>query len=334
MSNGPDSRAIHSEAFGAIAIGRNEGVRLKACLASLSSAEVVVYVDSGSIDDSIPVALSRGAIVVSLDPNAPFTAARARNEGFKRLRKVRPDLEFVQFIDGDCQLELDWPTKAVGFLRESAQIAALAGRRYERNPSLSIYNWLCDREWDGPAGKVRSCGGDVMMRAAAFEQVNGFRDEMIAGEEPELCVRLRARGWLVWRLAEPMTSHDASMTRFAQWWRRTLRGGYAYAMGAHLHGGAPEFHKVWESRRAWFWGVLLPLACIASTLIFGPVGLLLALLYLMQLVKQILSLKGTFKERFLLATFQLLARFPEGLGQLAFWRDRLRSKRMQIIEYK
>ena len=37
------------------------------------------------------------------------------------------------------------------------------------------------------------------MRVEAFEAVGGYRAQLIAGEEPELCVRLREIGWKIWR---------------------------------------------------------------------------------------------------------------------------------------
>ena len=111
-----------------------------------------------------------------------------------------------------------------------------------------------------------------MMRVNAFEAVDGFRDDLIAGEEPELCVRLRAAGWRIFRLDHPMTLHDAAMTRFGQWWRRIQRSGYAFAQGVYLHGASPERYRVWEARRAWLWAVWLPLGCLLAGLVFGPWG--------------------------------------------------------------
>src|SRR6185437_7195484 len=95
--------------FGAVAIGRNEGERLRQCLKSLSAAAAVVYVDSGSTDGSAEWARSQGADVIDLDIGLPFTAARARNAGFGRLREIDSDLRYVQFLDGDCELIDGWP---------------------------------------------------------------------------------------------------------------------------------------------------------------------------------------------------------------------------------
>jgi glycosyltransferase involved in cell wall biosynthesis len=320
--------------FGVVAIGRNEGERLEECLASLSAAAVVVYVDSGSTDGSVERARAAGAEVVELDRGRPFTAARARNAGFRRLRAIAPRLAYVQFIDADCELDPTWPEGAVSFLAAHEDVAAVAGRRRERYPERSVYNWLCDREWDRPAGETRACGGDVMVCAAALHAVGGYRDDLVAGEEPELCVRLRAAGWRIWRLPAEMTLHDVAITRFSQWWRRAARSGYAYAQGAYLHGGSPERHWAWESRRAWIWGVVLPLLCITCGLLLGPWGWTAFLIYPLQVLRQSVRNRGSVGERLALASFQLLSRFPEEWGQIKFLHDRLIGRPGHLIEYK
>ena len=94
---------------GLVAIGRNEGQRLRQCLVSATDKVArVVYVDSGSTDGSLELARSLGADTVELDLSIPFTAARARNEGFARLLGLAPAVEFVQFVDGDCELVDRW----------------------------------------------------------------------------------------------------------------------------------------------------------------------------------------------------------------------------------
>jgi glycosyltransferase involved in cell wall biosynthesis len=320
--------------FGAIAIGRNEGERLQRCLGSLNRAASVVYVDSGSTDRSAEWARSRGAEVVDLDLSSPFTAARARNAGFERIREVSPDLAYLQFIDGDCELVQSWPEAAIAFLEGHPRAGAVCGRRRERFPERSVYNWLCDREWDTPCGEARAFGGDVMIRGEALAAVGGYREDFVAGEDPELGVRIRAAGWSVWRLDAEMTRHDAEMTRFSQWWRRTTRSGYAFALGAHLHGAPPERHWVWESRRAWLWGAILPLACLAVGLAFGPWGWLALLIFPAQMLRQIFRQAGAPADRATLGLFQVLARFPEAWGQMRFARDRLLGRQARLIEYK
>lgn len=320
--------------IGAVAIGRNEGGRLKRCLNSVSASAAIVYVDSGSTDGSEQWARDQGVDVIDLDVSIPFTAARARNAGFRRLRNLDPDLLYVQFIDGDCEMAEGWISNAMSILESNSKIAAVCGRLRERFPKQSVYNWLCDQEWDRPPGEVPAVGGIAMMRASAFEAVGGFRPDLIAGEEPELCVRLRAAGWRIWRLDVDMAVHDAAMTRFSQWWRRGTRTGYAIAQGAQMHGGPPEYHMVWESRRAWLWGICLPVACLAAGLTIGPWGWAAWLIYPLQMLRQAIRNRGPLKQRALLAVFQLLSRFPECWGQIKFLRDRLFKRQAHLIEYK
>lgn len=320
--------------YGVVVIGRNEGERLKQCLASVSESQITIYVDSGSTDGSIAWAQAHGAEVIQLDTSKGFTAARARNAGFARLRELAPQLEYVQFVDGDCELRTAWPRCATEFLGAQQQVAVVFGRRRERHPDRSVYNWLCDREWNAPVGEAKYCGGDAMMRIAALAAVGGYRDDLIAGEEPELCVRLRAVGWTIWRIDHEMTLHDAAITRFGHWWLRMVRSGHAFAQGSHLHGAPPERLWVWESRRAWIWGVLIPLACIAAVAWFGWPGTATLLIYPLQLWRRIARLPGSWRNRFQLAFFELVGRFPESLGQIKFVRNRLMRRRGGIIEYK
>lgn len=321
--------------IGVVVIGRNEGARLERCLDSLAgAADQVVYVDSGSTDGSVPMAQARGVEVLALDMTQPFTAARARNEGFARLHRLMPAVRYVQFVDGDCEVVTGWLPAARAFLEQHADVAVVCGRRRERFPKRSIYNQLCDLEWDTPVGQAKACGGDALMRADAFIQAAGYRADLIAGEEPELCVRLRAQGWKIWRLDAEMTLHDAAMTRFSQWWRRSLRGGYAFAEGAFLHGAAPERHWLRESRRAWVWGLGVPLATLLACALFGWGGLSLLLVYPLQVVRLMRRGRGSLQQNGLQAGFLVLGKFPEMCGQVKFLLKRFGVGKSVLIEYK
>jgi GT2 family glycosyltransferase len=320
---------------GVVIIGRNEGNRLVNCLKSLlNQVNQLVYVDSGSTDKSVDVALSVGAQVVSLDMSIPFTAARARNEGFAQLKVIYPHVEYVQFVDGDCEVTLTWLEQALTYLETHSDVAAVCGRRRERNPDQTIYNFLCDIEWNTPIGEAKACGGDAMMRVVAFENVQGFREDLIAGEEPELCVRLRQVGWKIWRLDEEMTLHDANITHFSQWWKRTLRAGHAFAEGAYIHGAPPEHHWVRETRRALFWGLIIPFFAILLSFVSLKLGLLALLVYPIQVVRLARQNAQLGSKAWITAFFLVLGKFPEMLGQVKFFQKRVNGHQGQLIEYK
>ena len=324
---------------GIVIIGRNEGERLRRCIESLRQDRSeppcpMVYVDSASSDGSVAMARARGVEVIELDLSRPFTAARARNAGFKRLLQMHPGLVFVFFVDGDCEVAAGWLDTARGFLSTHPQVGVVCGRRRERHPDRSVYNLLCDIEWDVPAGESKACGGDAVMRVRAFRQVDGFRPDLICGEEPELCVRLRQAGWRIRRLEAEMTLHDAALYRFGQWWQRMVRGGYAFAQGADLHGAPPERHWVRETRRVWAWGLVLPTLVVIASATLSAWALLLLAAYPLQVLRLTLLGRRSLRENAWRAAALVVGNFPEMIGQLRFTLDRQRRMKSTLIEYK
>jgi glycosyltransferase involved in cell wall biosynthesis len=329
--------AVKSNDLGIVVIGRNEGQRLIDCLSSLQQyVGRVVYVDSGSNDDSVANAEKANAIVVRLDPSIPFTAARARNEGFAKLTAMHPDCRYVQFIDGDCQLNSAWLGAALPFVASREDVAVVCGRRRERFPEKSIYNRLCDIEWDTPIGEASACGGDSLMRVNAFQAVGGFTGGLIAGEEPELCAQLRQRGWKIWRLAEEMTVHDAAMVRFDQWWRRAIRGGYGGAEVFWFPRSSSQLGpKIYrrETASAIFWCAAIPLAIVIATFV-RPYLIGLAVVYPLQICR-IAFRRGVWNsESWIYASFTVLGKFAALYGILKYWWRRSVRRGTELIEYK
>lgn len=325
---------------GAVAIGRNEGERLRRCLESLSGQGLaLVYVDSGSRDGSVDLARRLGVETVDLDMSRPFSAARARNEGFDRLLSVAPGVRYVQFVDGDCEVVGGWIDRARRELDDCPDVAAAAGRLRERHPEQSVYNRLADLEWDTPIGDAKACGGIAMMRVDALRRVGGFDPNLIAGEEPELCVRLRRDGWKIRRIDSEMALHDMAMTRFGQWWRRTVRTGHAYAEGKALHGRPPERHYVRETRSIIVWGLVAPLSALA--LAWPTRGASLALLvagyaYLFWRIYRYgrRSRGWNPSDALAYAWFVVLGKIPGALGVMRYWLGRLSGKRCRVIDFR
>jgi cellulose synthase/poly-beta-1,6-N-acetylglucosamine synthase-like glycosyltransferase len=322
--------------MGVVVIGRNEGERLRGCLESIQGlGQAIVYVDSGSDDGSVALGRALASAVVELDLRIPFTAGRARNQGYRKLLELLPGAEYVFFVDGDCEVVDGWLQKAVAFLRDRREMAVVWGLRRERHPDRSVYNLLCDIEWeDYPLGETKYCGGDALIRVDALRQVDGYRPELICGEEPEMCVRLRQHGWRIWHLNEPMTIHDAAMYRFGQWWRRSLRGGYGFAQAAALHGAPPERHGVLESRRAWIWGFGIPLLTLILGLFLSSRAFLLLLVYPVQIVRLAAHGERPVWKRMCRAVALVVGKFPEVMGQIKYLLDRGRRVQSGLIEYK
>lgn len=327
------------ERIGVVLIGRNEGERLVKALDSVAAeGRPVVYVDSGSTDGSREAALQRGSLVVDLDMSVPFSAARARNAGFERLMEEHPQIELVQFIDGDCEVLPGWIEAAAAKLDDDPSIVAVCGWRRERFTEGHFYNRICDVEWrSGPVGATPNFGGDVMIRAAALAEVGGYNPSVIAAEDDELGVRLRSAGGDLIRIDRDSTLHDADMHSAVQWWRRAKRCGHGYAQVASLHGAPPERKFVDNLRRSVLWGLLVPGGVVAMTLPTLGLSWLVLGRYPMVAVKvaRETQRKG-FSWRHSLAWGISCAAspFPEVFGVAKYYLDRLRDKDPEIIEYK
>jgi GT2 family glycosyltransferase len=322
-----------------VAIGRNEGERLKSCLRSvLNRARTVVYVDSGSVDGSPQYAASVNCRVVQLDPLRPFSAARARNEGFACVMDHAPDVPFIQFLDGDCDLVEGWLEQGASTLTHREDVGVVCGHVRELHPQATIYNRVCDLDWQQAPGEVRSSGGRFMVRADVFRAVGGFRPEVIAAEDDEFCVRVRHLGCKILQIDTEMARHDIAMTRFSEWWRRSKRTGHAFAQVAALHGASPERYFVRDCQRIWLWALVLPvLALCLAPFTQGFSMLILFCAYALQFARS--CYRGRTRgwrtgDALLYSFFTMLFKFPALLGLIEYyWRD-WRGHAFKIIEYK
>jgi GT2 family glycosyltransferase len=324
----------------AVVIGRNEGERLEPSLRSVQAAGLtLVYADSASRDGSPALARKLKAAVVELDPARPLSAARGRNEGMNEALKRWPETQFVLFLDGDCVLNQNFPAAAIATLQQHAECAIVTGHLSERHPDASIYNRLCAIEWRGPAGCIENMnglGGIMAARVSALREVGGFNEQAIAGEEPDLGVRLRLAGYSIIKIDHGMATHDAQMTRFSQWWTRAVRGGHALAHRYARHGRTRFKDGSREIRSAMFWGLSLPVLILLLLWPTRGLALLLAGAYPAQgwrMYRRYVRDGLSPADSSLVTRFTLLGKIAEVVGIFRYCLNRLRG-RYRIIEYK
>lgn len=331
--------------IGIIAIGRNEGERLGRCLRSVvGRGWAVAYVDSKSTDGSVDLAKSLGVEVLELDMSIPFSAARARNAGFEKLIENHPQTEFVQFVDGDCEVVDAWIERAKAELDRMPQAAVVCGRRRESQPRVSVYNRLADLEWDTPIGEAQSCGGDALMRVRAFRDAGGFDASVAAGEEPELCQRLRGAGWKIFRIDAEMTLHDSAILQLGQWWRRAIRSGYGAADVATRFGKQGLFAK--QVRGARQWAIGFPILVIAVSVLAGIAlgakwGLacfgFMTLLLPAQMLRIALRARrktDSLGDAMVFGALTMLSKWAFVLGEWRYRSDRRAGRNTRLIDYK
>ena len=323
-----------------VVIGRNEGERLARCLHSVAQAHwngnsyELIYVDSRSTDTSVAKARALGAQVLVLDDARPC-AAKARNLGWRAAQG-----QYVLFLDGDTELHAEFVQRALLMLSD-LRLCAAWGHRRESKPQQSFYTKVLDLDWIYTTGRTLYFGGDVLVRREALAQVDGFDPSLKAGEEPELCARLRALGWEIEHIDAPMTLHDLAVNSFRAYWLRAYRSGIAYAEVAQrmrLRGDVLWQH---ESRRDFYHGLLFTVSpvLLLSAWWFSPalaVTLLgLAFVYLCRT-----AIRCAWKapgQWWLCGQYAVHAHFqkiPALFGQLKWRQAASRHSEIALVDYK
>ena len=309
----------------AVIIGKDEGERLIKCLdAAMGHFDEIIYVDSGSKDHSVAEAKKRDVQVVELDMSRPFTAARARNAGMEALQKKAT---FIQFLDGDCILDKQWIKAAVALLDQRTDVAAVNGILAELKPDASIYNLICDIEWSNTPGEIEAIAGVSLFRADAITKVGGFDPDVHAGEEGELCLRLKELGWKFWNIDVPMAQHDAAIYKFGTWWKRCVRHGQAIYLEREMHKDNVHYRGPKTILRAIFWAAVLPLSIITIAIFSCTVAVLLLLVYPLQILRMALKTSLPFTTALKYSSLMMLSKFAELCGMMDF---ALKNRKMQL----
>ncbi len=212
-----------------VVIGYNEAATLGACLRSVREAASrlgapveIIYVDAGSHDGSIGIAQDAGMDRI-LGGERRRRAAENRNLGFVHARG-----HYIQFVDGDMLLAADWPAAAAAFLEAHPETAAVCGNLREKTQGL--LHQAMELDWLPRQGPIRHCGGAAMFRRDILERMGGFPEDVLYGEEPCLCWRIRNELHMnIYQIDRTMADHDLGFKGSGDYWRRNVRVGSTYA---------------------------------------------------------------------------------------------------------
>lgn len=169
----------------------NEAENIGKCLLSLNNQSLprsqfeVIVVDNGSDDDSVQISQALADRVLEY-PN--IRVGEVRNRGVLEAQGRN-----LVFLDADCTLDKDWLNRALRLLEQNDKTAFGGGCLLPSNASWIERCWLLE----GPDGNTlpkELIGCSIVLPRGMFEQVGGFSESMLSGEDSELSIRLKSQG--------------------------------------------------------------------------------------------------------------------------------------------
>ena len=222
----------------------NEQKRIVACVESALTAVwavggEVVLADACSSDHT-----------VALASNYPVRIVQLANPG-ERCCGAGPQLgfqysvgEFVYILDGDMEMLLDFLPAALAFMKAHPDVAGVGGRVVEMNTRSLEYLARVERATGHmEAGEVDRLDMGGLYRRAAVEQTGYLSDRNLHSyEEFNLAVRLRAKGWKLWRIDTDSVRHHGHDAPPYSLLMRRWRSRYICGLGEVVRAAWGEPH--------------------------------------------------------------------------------------------
>ena len=197
MTNATNFRQAFSDYHPFVSIiipALNSEKTLDACLNAIWSMDYpkdrleVILVDNGSTDGTVKIAKKHN-IRIFIKPKVNISVLR--NFGAKMARG-----EIYAFVDSDCLVQRDWLKSAIQILNNSSVGATGCGYEIPPNASWIEKSWFVLRE--ASRKKVNFIpAGNLIIRRKVFEQVGGFNENLVTGEDYNLCDKIKRAGYLV-----------------------------------------------------------------------------------------------------------------------------------------
>lgn len=209
---------------------------IEGLLAQTHPFDEVLVIDDGSHDDSAGIASRYPQVTLIKHPVNKGLAA-ARNTALRASRN-----ELVASVDADVVADPNWIATLLPHMADP-KVAGAGGFLVEGVQKTLADRWRCARmaqEW-GPR-YIRNprflYGCNNIFRKSTIFEAGGYNEALrICGEDPDLALRIRARGWdLVYDPAARATHmrHDNLKSIMDMYWRWWKFGNQAYPNGVTL----------------------------------------------------------------------------------------------------
>jgi len=215
-----------------VIIGLNISEKVVNCIKSVKESKYpnleIIYVDGGSSDGSVEKVKKLGYVKVIESNHENQTGGRQRNIGW---RSSKSDL--IQFLDGDVLMDPNWINHA--FKKINDRFIAVCGYRKERYPNKNWYNLINDIDWEKNIGETHHFGAEVLIKKSVLDDVGGYDDELISGQNGDISFRIKEKGYHILRIDKIMSYHNIKKNNFRKYFWRNFRHGYGHIQVAIRH---------------------------------------------------------------------------------------------------
>ncbi len=242
LSSGASSERHHRCRVSVVIKTLNEEKNIARAVASAVEAAdrvsgEVVVADSLSTDRTVEIAGRYPVRVVQLSRAEDRCCGVGPQLGYLHSRG-----EYVYIMDGDMRMHPDFLVQACEFLDQHTEYGGVGGQIQEQNTTSMEYVARVERAMGHmQPGEVDRLDMGGLYRREALEQVGYMSDRNLHSyEEFDLAVRLRARGWRLWRMDVPSCDHWGHDLSPYELLRRRWRSRYALGIGEVLRAGMAQ----------------------------------------------------------------------------------------------
>jgi glycosyltransferase involved in cell wall biosynthesis len=237
-----------------VIIAENEEEWIRECIESVFAAcrgvsdYEVILVDSASTDRTVEFASEYPITILRIPEEHAISCGAGRYVGDRVASG-----ELVCHVDGDMTLTETWLPRAIEYLDEHADAAAVEG--------------CLDRSTQTDVREVDKVGGVMLYDAHVLADVGGFDPYLLGYEDIDVGFQLKTAGYRLVRLPEVSAQHHDEGGTLVEPLRR-WRQGYAVAPGQAIRkrAGSPAVLRLLIARQRYKLGLLAwVLAGIAAT---------------------------------------------------------------------
>lgn len=219
--------------FSFVVVAKNEEQNIADCIESLiclSCDKEVFLIDNGSSDKTVDIA-KKFDINVFVDEIA--SVSKMRNIGASLSNN-----EIICFVDADVIISQDWLDKMVCHLKEEDVGCACAPERWcGDRPTWIEKTWLNAKGLaDISVREVEWCqSGAFAIKRSVFNEVGGFNEGMIAGEDADLGYRV-SRRYKIIKDGSVFFLHKRTPKTLKQFFWQQVWHGKSSLLGVYNHG--------------------------------------------------------------------------------------------------